>query len=742
MLPQSSLTRAAEQRPNRNSSPQHAKAESVTSAAFPGRSAPIETSPSPTNDPDLQALVRLHRALLARNYQAAARHVRECLATLPRRFRERIRTHPLLPTTRLIELEQGGTAMALVGDKDGLDQMRRVVESVPGLERWIPKVARHQIGCRIVPKIEELIRARPVCLQSDMKRLLGAPDGHLVNHLIQYLEKDGRLVRVRSGPTWRLFPPDSPEIPEPEPPKPRPQVPSHRTDRTAPLRPVELSSLPRIALPQALAKWELVEQGRLPDDCPVPPTSFEVRDAAWRSPSVERLPPALRPDPAIRRFFPSISGAVMTTERRRWTDSGDDEANALRYDPDGRITARRTLQHGLFRAYCPPFGSAVIGVSQQGVLYAFDEDLRTIFETPLPKAPEIAAWTETLPENLRGAGGFTDRIAISADADRYLFAMNGLVHCVDRNGDALWSRLFPDARWFHAAEYYGVGREQPDLGPPPRPGSGPPDETRTIWRTEERRTICAWHPPDDRPADGDPDDLAEKRARWLLARYFGVPEAVADKYAAFLTALPVDLSGDESGAPPQSESTWRPRFLRELSRREEASPYGICEMRDVEATDSLPTTYVHEVAFSSSGGTAFVATSEGAVWALNEEGDAVRAYVGLGGPLGPQCITGRRTRRIVHIDDHLYLMTEAQLFVLARDELRVVLDVLPREEMYHAPNGFGLLSERRVRWYARDGTYLGTILAKHPIRRLYRAGTETVIETRTERAVFSDVPVW
>ena len=153
-------------------------------------------------------------------------------------------------------------------------------------------------------------------------------------------------------------------------------------------------------------------------------------------------------------------------------------------------------------------------------------------------------------------------------------------------------------------------------------------------------------------------------------------------------------------------------------------------------------TYIHEVAFSSTCGTAFVATSEGAVWALDDAGDAVRAYVGLGGPLGPPCITGRRTRRIVHLDDHLYLMTEAQLFVLARDELQVVLDVLPREEIYNTPNGFGLLSERRVRWYGRDGTYLGTILAKHPIRRLYRAGTETVIETRTERAVFCDVPVW
>ena len=741
MGPDANPTRTEGGQPNRDSRP-HAKSESGSPAEISRGSAAAGPPQSPATNPDLQALVRLDRALLERDYTAAARQVRECLATLPRRFRERIGIHPLLPTTRLIELEQGGTAMALVGDEDGLNEMRRVVESVPGLERWIPKVAKHQLACDIVPKIEELIRSHPICMQRDMKHLLGVADGHLVNHLLQYLEKDGRLVRVRSGRTWRLLPPDSPEIPEPEPPKPRPKVPSHRTDRTAPLRSVELSSLPRIALPQALAKWELVEKDRLPEVGHLPRASFEVRDAVWRSPSVERLPPALRPDPAIRRFFPSHSGVVMTTEKRHWTSVRNDEASTLHYDHDGRITARRTLPHGLFRTYCPPFGSAVIGVSRNGILHAFDENLRTIFKTPLPEMPEIAAWRETLPEEMRDSGGFTDRIAISADAGRYLFAANGMVHCVDRSGDAIWSRGFPDARWFPAAEYYGVGRDQPDLGPPPRAVSGQPGASRTIWPSETRRTICGWHPPDDSPADMDPDDLAEKRARWLMAQHFGMPEAVSDEYVTFLAALPVDLSGDESGTPPPSEGTWRPRFIRELSRRKEVSPYGIGEIRDVEATDSLPMVYVHEVAFSSSGVTAFVATSEGAVWALDEAGDAVRAYVGIGGTLGPYWFTGQQTRRMVHHGDYLYLMTEAQLFVLARDELQVVLDVLPWEEMYHTPNGFGLLSERRVRWYGRDGTYLGAILAKHPIRRLYRAGTDTVVETRTERAVFSDIPVW
>ena len=726
MRPDSNLTRTEGARPNRDPLRDRTKSPSTLPAEAPPEGAPAGTSQQSTDDPDLQGLRRLDSALLARDYRAAARHVRECLATLPRRFRARIASHPPLPTTRLIELEQGGTAMALVGDEEGLTEMRRVVESVPGLERWIPKVIRHQIACRIVPRIEELIRTRAICLQSDMKHLLRAPDGHLVSLLVQYLEKDGRLVRLRSGRTWRLLPPDSSEIPTPEPPTPRPPVASHRTDRTAPLRSVELSSVPRIALPRALAKWELVENDRLPDDCPVPQASFEVRDADWRSPSVERMPPALRPDPAIARFLPSRSGVVMMTDRR-WTDLGSNEASALHYDLHGRITARRTLPHGLLRAYCAPFGSALIGLSEGGVIHALDEDLQTILETPLRDAPELAAW-KALPGERQGV--FVLRTAISADADRYLFAMGNQVWCVRMDGDALWGCEFPDVRWRHAADYFGERNERPDLGARPRPESA---------ASTERHLLARWGPPADWPSDGDPEELAAKRARWWVTEHWGVPVDFVD---AYLTAA--DAESESAAAEPDNTSTsplepWRPDFVREISQREVDTPYGTCSIRDVELSENAPPDQIHDVAFSSTCNTAYIATMEGAVWAVNEIGDAVRLYDGLGGRLA---IPSHRPRRIVHIGDYLYLLTESQLYVLTSDDLRIVIDVLPKEELYDAPRGFGLLSRRRIRWYRRDGIYLGTILSKHPIRRLYRAGADTVIETRTERAVFSDVPVW
>lgn len=688
--------------------------------------APGGAPPEHPTDAFLRAMKPFHIAFREKNFEVAAESIRdnlESLSPLVRRHRKNPRAfsleHMVLPV-----IKWGGLALALANDEHGLARMRRIVESEPELQRWLPHIDRHDLSRRLIRKIEDRIRTRTPCLQSELKGMVGTTDGRLVAQLVMYLETAGRLGKVRSGSTWRLLPP-----------KPRPRVASHRTPRTAPLRPVELSSLPRIPLPRALAKWELVEKDRLPDDCPIPRTSFEVRDADWRSPSVERMPPALRPDPAIRRFFPSRSGVVMTTDRRLWPHFGGNDASALHYDLDGRISVRTTLPHGLLRAYLPPLGSALIGVSLDGVVHAHDETMTPIFETALPDAPEIEGWRDSLPEESNDRMIHAPPIAISPDADRYLFALDDRVHCVDRNGDALWGRQFPDPRWLHAADYYGVGHEQPDLGPRPPPLPRRPVVNPKIFR---------WRLPDDWPADGDLGKLDAMRAKWWLTEHLGMPDDIASEYMKLPASAPEDLAGVEPDTSPPENESWRPRFVRELSRREVETPYGTCEVREVDGIDSPPMTRVQEVAFSSTCGTAFVATSDGSVWALDEFGDAIRVYVGIGGPRGfwPDCVTGRRTRRIVHIGNCLYLMTEAQLFVLVDDDLQAILDVLPREELYNTPNGFGLLTERRIRWYHRDGTYLGTVLSRRPIHRLYRAAADTVIETRTERAVFSDVPVW
>jgi hypothetical protein len=56
--------------------------------------------------------------------------------------------------------------------------------------------------------------------------------------------------------------------------------------------------------------------------------------------------------------------------------------------------------------------------------------------------------------------------------------------------------------------------------------------------------------------------------------------------------------------------------------------------------------------------------------------------------------------------------------------------------------GFGILQKKCLRWYSADGTYLGSILAKDPIRRVYCTGERIVVETRQQRATVDGAPNW
>ena len=676
--------------------------------------------PRNAGDAYFDAMHRLEAALDRRDYAGAAPHVHESLKWLPGWVRELRAERRRFDVQVIHALERGGTALALIGDREGLAEMRRVVESEPELEPWLKRVRQHEIAARIVPQIEDLARTRPVCLQSEMKGLLGVDDGPLVGRLIQYLEKAGRIARVRTGRTWRLLPPDSPEIPPPEPPEPIPIRPvrSHRADdEPPPLREVEVSELPRIDLREAAGHRELPVEG---DSTPLPALTdaFEVRDASLRIVGMERLPRAARPDPALRRFHPSRSGLFVTTDRRHFPHYGGYETGAIHYDRSGRISARETLPQGSYRFYCPPFGRALIAVSRHGVAHAYDESLQMILETPLEEAPEVRAWKSGLPEERTDPMPFAPPIAIAPDAGRYLFGLDDRVWCVDRRGRGLWGLRFPKAGWLSADDYYGEDEEPLDLGPPPAPDERHRTQGREVWKY---------------PDEMNPDD------------FFGSEKAVGpDK--------------EQPGLPtPDEPVPWMPRFIREVSKREAVTPLGEVSLREIEVSDTKPAHFVLDVAFSSSDDTAFIATRDGLIFAVDGDGEALRVIDGIRGPwLSPGdeeipgwipspadvSVSSRFPHRMVHHDDYLYLMTATQLYVLHRDALLVVLDLARHEDFYCTRNGFFLHQAKRIRAFRKDGGFLGSLLSKDPIRRLYQAGADTVIETRTRRAVVSGIPVW
>ena len=80
--------------------------------------------------------------------------------------------------------------------------------------------------------------------------------------------------------------------------------------------------------------------------------------------------------------------------------------------------------------------------------------------------------------------------------------------------------------------------------------------------------------------------------------------------------------------------------------------------------------------------------------------------------------------------------------MLRRGSLQTIIDLHRDSQVLIAPNGFGLLETKRLRWFSSDGRLLGTIVSSDPIRRIYQPGTGLTVETRTRRAFITGAPSW
>ena len=212
------------------------------------------------SDTYFELLGQLQAAMSERKYEVAARLTRKSLRVLPSFVQETRLEFGSFDIPSIPALQQGGTAMALQGDLDGLRKMLEVVESNHDLRRWIPTVEAHNEDSKLFTSILEAVAENPSCLQKDVKRLVGVEDGHRVANLISWLEKAGKIARRKKGNTYSLVIAGS-GYDTPLPPKRT--VGSHRTSQRSPTcREINIESLPYVPLPRTPNRWEMSRDQR------------------------------------------------------------------------------------------------------------------------------------------------------------------------------------------------------------------------------------------------------------------------------------------------------------------------------------------------------------------------------------------------------------------------------------------------------------------------------------------------
>lgn len=103
---------------------------------------------------------------------------------------------------------------------------------------------------------------------------------------------------------------------------------------------------------------------------------------------------------------------------------------------------------------------------------------------------------------------------------------------------------------------------------------------------------------------------------------------------------------------------------------------------------------------------------------------------------------GSVPHKIVDTGDYLYLLTNTRLYVLHDDELHAVVDTTDGGDLFVAQTAFGLLEQKRLRWFREDGRYMGGVVSRDPIRRVYANSDGMILETRQRRAIVQGVSTW
>jgi hypothetical protein len=387
------------------------------------------------------AMGRFHQAFAQRDYAKAARLARENMAVIPAWIAATKKELGEFVIGSIPALHDGGRALALIGDDAGLLEMQRLIEQNAALKDWAELIPALQNERRLFVAIVEAVKASPGLMLVELKARVNETDGVRLSSLVRFLEKAGRVVRVKDSRGFKIFPPGAVEIP-PEPPKRA--VASHRVDRSRPrLHEINITQLDYVPLPRAPLKWEEAHSGRVPERPAEPTEPFEVRDAPWRIEKVEKIPSGERPNTAFRVNRFCGSGLFVIDDLGKSETVGGAPSAAIHYDRTGSQTARRGLLHDIYRHGVHPLGRHLIAMSKARVLHAYDDNLNPMLETDLTLAPEISAIRTRFDIADAELKNHIRCVAMSRDASRYLFTTVDEAWCISEDGQGLWGAKHP-----------------------------------------------------------------------------------------------------------------------------------------------------------------------------------------------------------------------------------------------------------------------------------------------------------
>ena len=669
------------------------------------------------------------------------------------------------------------TLMAVLEDAEGIKELRAALREERELHAWLPAADQAERDVVLVPRIMAAVGEEPGLIQSSLKVRLGLADASRSSQLVGWLEKAGRLYRVKTGSSYQLYPAgyviptagamlsapassSSASIPAPAsipssaaslasspPPSSASAVASTQLPLASARSPrawkgrsasrarlLDFTGLPVVRLPMAPPAWEersalerseavwdkwvadakAREQKATARKAGKTEPKFVVEGDGWTLASEEKLPPAERPDPAFKEVFPTARFTHWLDPKGR-REGFEYAASVLRVtDRDGHVTAERGLAYDVYRSDVNADGTGVLFLSREGVLHGYTETLDPFLELRLLDLPEYEAQAARFGIEPRDLKNHTRCVAIDADRRRYLVTVVDEAWCLETaTGEVVWGFRMPTKEGWARC----VGDRSDRVG--------------TSAEVEAALRLMELELP------VGPDDIVRQYRR-LAKRWHpdqnpgdaGATSRFQELGGAMELLTGADLS-EMSGRDVEQVT-----YQQVLSTERVLVPDAYGGTREVEFTISMGVgeRFVADWIYAANlgkDGRAYLAGYSGKVVVVSPRGIPERVYD-----------VGAVPRHIVDAGKHLYLLTDTRLYILAGDRLEALVDVYGAGDVVVADRGFALLEPKALTWFTPDGRRVGSVRTKDPLRRALSIGSGLVVETRQHRAKVSGAPPW
>lgn len=636
-------------------------------------------------------LQALQESISDRRYPDAASAARKSLPLI-RKWLEDPRGNGKRLNLNMPALTQGGTMLAITGDRKGLAMLHDLVSEFDHLEEYRADAERHLVAIDLFDAIRKVVAAKPGVLQNKIKSEVGAEDGRLVSNLISWLEKAGEITRAKNGKTYALYV-DGVEMSAEDASAvySEPLRPGSHQAISKPGTPIELNldKLTLVPLPPSPRAW--TSQVALPATS----ETFEDAEGAWCELTIEAIAPADRPDPAFRKHF-TTRGGVLSFDDLAKSEASLGAPGAVMFTSEqGGTPMIERLERPIYALDVHPEGQGFATRSKTNILTVYGSDLKVDFETDLSATPEVLAGRRRL--DLGGEGGILwgephlalNCIALSPSRDRYLYTHVDEAWCIDRDGNRLWGVRMPE----RPVETYHQTFEVGGIG----------GHTGTAVEIEEAL-----------------DELG-------LALPV-TPDEIRKKYRGLVRQLHPDvIPGNEERMKAVNAAY---ETLTGASHDDLQGKGSVEDLLTFSATVTFTTgggpDRLQAATFSGRGDTVLLGTSQGRVLRIDGSGKPIALYD-----------VGTAPVRILETDRYLYIQTFTRLYVLEGDRLVGLQDCTTKCDLL-VDEGLVLLVENKgVRVLTEAGRPLGVALSKAPIRRAEIKDGVLVVETRTHRGRFS-----